>query len=119
MLTGIAIGGVGAVIFTRTRASLSHLLYGVGSGDALTFAVVSILLIALAACAGYIPARRAAKVDPMVALGYERQASPVPNYVLPLGFRSQSIRFPNALGGGNRPSAMNCPHVSALGVSRF
>jgi putative ABC transport system permease protein len=39
--------------------------------DPLTFATVSILLIVLAALAGYIPARRAAKVDSMVALRYE------------------------------------------------
>jgi putative ABC transport system permease protein len=68
---GIAIGSIGALILTRTLRSFSHLLYGVGSQDPLTFATVSIVLIALAALAGYIPARRAAKVDPMVALRYE------------------------------------------------
>jgi predicted permease len=68
---GIAIGSIGALILTRTLRSFSHLLYGVGSQDPLTFATVSIVLIALAALAGYIPARRAAKVDPIVALRYE------------------------------------------------
>jgi len=68
---GIAIGSIGALILTRTLRSFSHLLYGVGSQDPLTFATVSIVLIALAALAGYIPARRATKVDPMVALRYE------------------------------------------------
>src|SRR5580704_8622634 len=68
---GIAIGSIGALILTRTLRSFSHLLYGVGSQDPLTFATVSMVLIALAALAGYIPARRAAKVDPIVALRYE------------------------------------------------
>lgn len=68
---GIAIGSIGALILTRTLRSFSHLLYGVGSQDPLTFATVSSVLIALAALAGYIPARRAAKVDPIVALRYE------------------------------------------------
>jgi putative ABC transport system permease protein len=71
VLSGTAVGAVGALILTRTLSSLSHLLYGVGSGDPLTFATTSIVLIAVAALAGYIPARRAAKVDPMVALRYE------------------------------------------------
>jgi predicted permease len=71
VLGGIAIGAIGALILTRTLRSFSHLLYGVGSRDPLTFATVSFVLMALAALAGYIPARRAAKVDPMVALRYE------------------------------------------------
>jgi putative ABC transport system permease protein len=71
VLGGIAIGAVGALVLTRTLSSLSHLLYGVGSEDPLTFAVASIVLIAVAALAGYVPARRAAKVDPMVALRHE------------------------------------------------
>jgi predicted permease len=70
-LGGIAVGAVGALILTRTLSSLSHLLYEVGSGDPLTFGTASIVLIAVAALAGYIPARRATKVDPMVALRYE------------------------------------------------
>jgi predicted permease len=71
VLSGIAIGTICALILTRTLRSFSHLLYGIGSQDPLTFATVSIVLIAVAALAGYIPARRAAKVDPMVALRYE------------------------------------------------
>ena len=71
VLSGIAIGTIGALVLTRTLRSFSHLLYGVGSEDPLTFAAVSIVLIAVAVLAGYIPARRAAKVDPMVALRYE------------------------------------------------
>jgi predicted permease len=71
VLSGIAIGIVAALILARTVSSFSHLLYAVGTGDPLTFSTVSIALAALAALAGYIPARRAAKVDPMVALRYE------------------------------------------------
>jgi predicted permease len=71
VLGGIAIGTIGALVLTGTLRSFSHLLYGVGSQDPLTFATVSIALIVLAALACYIPARRAAKVDPMVALRYE------------------------------------------------
>jgi len=71
VISGIAIGSLGALILTPTLRSFSRLLYGVASWDPLTLATVSILLIAVAALAGYLPARRAAKVDPMVALRYE------------------------------------------------
>jgi len=71
VLAGIAVGAVGALILTRMLSSLSHLLYGVRSSDPLTFVTVSAVLMSVAALAGYIPARRAMKVDPMVALRYE------------------------------------------------
>ena len=70
-LVGVAVGTASALLLTRTLSSLSHLLYAVGPGDPLTFAAVSIVLLGVAALACYIPARRAAKVDPMVALRYE------------------------------------------------
>jgi putative ABC transport system permease protein len=66
--TGVALGIGGALILTRF---LSSLLFGVSSKDPLTFVAVSLLLAGVAASASFIPAWRAAQVDPMVALRYE------------------------------------------------
>jgi putative ABC transport system permease protein len=67
-LMGAAIGLAGAVAITRVMSSL---LFGVTSTDATTFTGVSALLIVVAFVACFIPARRATKVDPLMALRYE------------------------------------------------
>jgi predicted permease len=67
-LLGIAIGLMGAAWLTGAMKSL---LFGVRANDPLTFAIVSAFLLTVALTATYIPARRATKVDPVVALRFE------------------------------------------------
>jgi putative ABC transport system permease protein len=75
LLHGLALAGSGVVIGTIAALGLTRLLrtllYGVGPADPATFLMVAAVLIGVAALAAYLPARRAASIDPMSALRYE------------------------------------------------
>jgi putative ABC transport system permease protein len=65
VVAGLAAGIIAALALTRM---LYTFLYGIKASDPLTFLAVAVLLIAMALLAGYVPARRAASVDPLTAL---------------------------------------------------
>ncbi|MBO0721185.1 MAG: ABC transporter permease, partial [Blastocatellia bacterium] len=68
---GIVIGIIAAMILGRLLSSFARLLYGVGSSDPLTLIPVALVLIGATLLACYVPARRAANVDPMITLRYQ------------------------------------------------
>jgi predicted permease len=68
LVAGLAVGVAGALAITRVMA---HMLFGISPSDLLTYAAVGLVLLLAALAALYFPARRAMRVDPMVALRYE------------------------------------------------
>jgi predicted permease len=70
-VAGVSIGSVAALAVTRLLSSFSHLLYGVGANDPAILVAVAVVLVAAAALACYIPARRAASLEATAALRQE------------------------------------------------
>ena len=70
-IAGLLIGATGALVLTRLLSSFSRLLYRVRTSDPLTFMTMSLVLVGVSVFACYFPARRAARIDPAIALKYE------------------------------------------------
>ena len=71
LLLGLIGLGVGIVLAIASTRVMSSLLYGINATDPLTLAITSLVLLAVALLASYLPARRATRVDPLVTLRYE------------------------------------------------
>jgi ABC-type antimicrobial peptide transport system permease subunit len=68
----VAIGvAIGLAVAMAAGRLVSSLLFGLGATDAITILVATFVMVAVSALAGYLPARRASRVDPLVALHYE------------------------------------------------
>jgi ABC-type antimicrobial peptide transport system permease subunit len=70
-VAGLLIGVAGALLLARLLSSFSRLLSGVRTSDPLTFMTMSLVLVGVSVFACYLPARRAARIDPTIALKYE------------------------------------------------
>ena len=70
-LIGIALGATAALMLAHAISSFSDLLYGVGAGDPLTFLSISAVILTVALVACYVPAQRAMRTEPMIALRHE------------------------------------------------
>ena len=71
LLLGLIGLGVGIVLAITSTRVMSSSLYGINATDPLTLAITSLVLLAVALLASYLPARRATRVDPLVTLRYE------------------------------------------------
>ena len=68
----VAIGvAIGLAVAMAAGRLVSSLLFGLGATDAITILVATVVMVTVSALAGYLPARRASRVDPLVALHYE------------------------------------------------
>ena len=70
-VAGLLIGVAVALLLARLLSSFSRLLYGVRTSDPLTFMTTSLVLVVVSVLACFLPARRASRIDPMIALKYE------------------------------------------------